>query len=202
MTDGQSIAAARLESFIQRIERLEEEKANIAVDIKEVFQEAKSGGFDTKTMRAIIKLRKMTPEQRAEQEALLDIYKAALGMLHGTPLGEAARKRLTEPKRDEPDDDQADIEDLTRAPAPVADAEEPDATEIDGADLEKAREMGAEAARGGKAVTANPFPASDPRRAAWDESWCMAAGSDGMDLPDAWRRSKKKDDQAEKREAA
>ena len=82
--------AAHLQAFIERIERLEESKREIAGDIKEVYAEAKGTGYDTKTMRAIIKLRGMSADERAEQEAILDTYKAALGMLDGTPLGEAA----------------------------------------------------------------------------------------------------------------
>jgi len=74
------LAGDRLRSFIERIERLEEDKANLATDIREVFAEAKSTGFDVKTMRQIIKLRKMEQQDRAEQEALLSLYKSALGM--------------------------------------------------------------------------------------------------------------------------
>ena len=74
-------AAKRLRTFIERIERLEEEKAGIAADIKEVFAEAKGTGFDVKVMRQIIKLRKQDVEDRREQEELLDLYKRALGML-------------------------------------------------------------------------------------------------------------------------
>jgi uncharacterized protein (UPF0335 family) len=80
MTDGGSIAAKRLRSFIERIERLEEEKAALAADIREVYAEAKGDGFDAKTMRLIVKLKKMDSADRAEQEALLDLYKAALGL--------------------------------------------------------------------------------------------------------------------------
>jgi uncharacterized protein (UPF0335 family) len=76
-----SVPADRLRSFIERIERLEEEKANIATDIKEVYAEAKGIGFDTKTMRKVISLRKMDAHDRDEQEALLDTYRRALGML-------------------------------------------------------------------------------------------------------------------------
>lgn len=72
---------ARLKSFIERIERLEEEKAATATDIKEVYAEAKGTGFDVKTMRQIIRLRKMESADRAEQEELLDLYKRALGMI-------------------------------------------------------------------------------------------------------------------------
>ena len=74
-------AAKRLRTFIERIERLEEEKAGIAADIKEVFAEAKGTGFDVKVMRQVIRLRKQDVEDRREQEELLDLYKRALGML-------------------------------------------------------------------------------------------------------------------------
>ncbi len=72
------IAADRLRSLIERIERLEEEKAAIGSDIRDVYAEAKSAGFDVKIMRAIIKLRKMNAADRDEQEYLLDVYKKAL----------------------------------------------------------------------------------------------------------------------------
>ena len=71
----------RLKSFIERIERLEEEKAVLMADIKEVFAEAKGTGFDVKTMRTVIRLRKMEENDRQEAEFLLDTYLAALGML-------------------------------------------------------------------------------------------------------------------------
>lgn len=77
---AQTIAAGQLRSFIERIERLEEEKQTIADDIKEVFAEAKGTGFDTKAMRAIVRLRKKDQAERQEEEAILDLYKAALGM--------------------------------------------------------------------------------------------------------------------------
>lgn len=71
----------RLRSFIERVERLEEDKKAIAEDIKEVYAEAKSQGFDVKTMRKIVSLRKKDPDDRAEEDALLDTYMSALGML-------------------------------------------------------------------------------------------------------------------------
>ncbi|MEL7029531.1 MAG: DUF2312 domain-containing protein [Pseudomonadota bacterium] len=73
------VAGSRLKSFIERIERLEEEKAAIAGDIKEVYAEAKGEGFDAKTMRQVVRLRKMDSNDRQEQEALLDLYLQALG---------------------------------------------------------------------------------------------------------------------------
>ena len=74
------LAADQLRLFIERIERLEEEKKGIADDVKDVYNEAKGQGYDTKTMRAIIRLRKMEKNARDEAEALLETYKAALGM--------------------------------------------------------------------------------------------------------------------------
>ena len=75
-----SIAADELRLLIERIERLEEEKKAIADDVKDVYAEAKARGYDTKTMRAIVRLRKMETHDRQEAEALLDTYKAALGL--------------------------------------------------------------------------------------------------------------------------
>ena len=80
MTDFGGIASERLQSFVERLERLEEEKAALSEDIKEVYSEAKSGGFDIKIMRQIVRLRKMNTADRREQEELLDLYKNALGM--------------------------------------------------------------------------------------------------------------------------
>lgn len=75
-----SIARDQLRSIIERIERLEEEKKTIADDIKEVYGEAKGNGFDVKTLRQVVRLRKQDREERAEQEAMLDLYLHALGM--------------------------------------------------------------------------------------------------------------------------
>ena len=84
------IARDQLRSIIERIERLEEEKQAIADDIKEVYAEAKGNGYDTKTLRAVIRIRKQDTAERQEQEALLDLYLAALGMAAATPTAEAA----------------------------------------------------------------------------------------------------------------
>ena len=80
MSEVGGVAGDRLRSFIERIERLEEERATIAVDIREVYAEAKANGFDPKIMRQVVKLRKMESGDRQEQEAMLEIYKEALGM--------------------------------------------------------------------------------------------------------------------------
>jgi uncharacterized protein (UPF0335 family) len=80
MADGGGIAGERLRSFIQRIERLEEEKKTLSDDIREVYAEAKSNGFDPKIMRQVVRLRRMEAADRQEQEALLETYLSALGM--------------------------------------------------------------------------------------------------------------------------
>ena len=80
MADTVGIAAAQLKSIVERIERLEEEKKALADDIKDVYAEAKGTGFDTKAIRAIIRLRKQDQAERQEEESILDLYKAALGM--------------------------------------------------------------------------------------------------------------------------
>ena len=74
------IAADRLRSIIERVERLEEERKALAGDIKDIFSEAKSAGFDVKVIRQIIRIRRQEPAEVEEQETLLDIYRRALGM--------------------------------------------------------------------------------------------------------------------------
>ena len=80
MADVGGIAGDRLKSFIERIERLEEEKAALSIDLREVYAEAKGQGFDTKIMRQVVRLRKMESHEREERDALLDLYLSALGM--------------------------------------------------------------------------------------------------------------------------
>ena len=248
MADDGPIASEQLRLFLERIERLKEEIKGLQSDVKDVFSEAKGQGFDTGTMKDILKLRAMDINVRREREALLDTYKAALGMLDGTPLGTWAVQRLSKPKPEEPaagnetapadDVDDPTYEAAVRlvteqrkastswlqrqlrigynaaakliermaaaglvsqpdhvgrrevlAPAPEgaepAQPAEPEPT------VEDARRMGDEAAKAGAPVTANPFPARDVRRAAWDEAWCAALGSDGMDIPDALKPTPK-----------
>ena len=79
MSEG-NVAADQLRLFIERIERLEEEKKGITDDVKDVYAEAKATGYDTKTMRAIVRLRKMEKHTRDEMDALLDTYRTALGL--------------------------------------------------------------------------------------------------------------------------
>jgi uncharacterized protein (UPF0335 family) len=80
MADSGGVAVERLTSFIERLERLEDEKRDVSDQIKDVFAEAKGEGFDIKTMRQVLKLRRLKPHDRSEQEELLEVYKTALGM--------------------------------------------------------------------------------------------------------------------------
>lgn len=166
-----------LKELIEEIEGLEAQKAEIAAAIARVYQRAKARGFETAVMRQIVKERRIPRTQRQEYAALLDLYRATLGMLDGTPLGEAARKRLLPRPPDGEDAAPAAPEPGVAAPSPEQ--------------VEQARAEGAAAQKAGKRVVDNPYGAGDPRRAAWDEGWCAAAGSDGMDIPPAWRRPPK-----------
>lgn len=172
-------AADMLVDFVESIEGLEEEKHRIAEQIKGVKVRAKSAGFDAKVLNQMLRERRMSLIEREEFQALCEMYRAALGMLNGTPLGDAARRRLMGETPPAPD-----------AETPNAPTEPP--AEEPQVDLEAARSAGRAAARDGKRIIDNPYTADDPRRAAWDEGWCAEAGSDGMDIPEPWRRSKKR----------
>lgn len=93
------VNCGQLRAFVERIERLNEDKAALSEDIKEVYAEAKGNGFDTATIRDIVKLRKLDPDRRAERETLLDVYMRALGMYADTPLGQAAIENATKPPK-------------------------------------------------------------------------------------------------------
>lgn len=180
----------RLRSIVGRIEDIEAERRRLAEDLADVYTEAKAAGFDTKTVKRVVAMRKLSPSERAEQQALTELYLASLGMLDGTPLGDAARKRLME--QAPPDD--GDNSDGT-PPPPL-----PEAAPAPGADeIEAAREKGRAAARAGERVIDNPYVAGDPRRAAWDEGWCEETASDGMGIPDAWRRKAPKEEGEEEK---
>jgi uncharacterized protein (UPF0335 family) len=83
----------QLQSIIDRIEKLEDDRALLAADIKEIFTEAKSNGFDVKIIRKVLAIRKKDAESRDIEQTLIDSYMAALGMLSDTPLGQAAISR-------------------------------------------------------------------------------------------------------------
>jgi uncharacterized protein (UPF0335 family) len=176
----------QLEAIIVHIEQLEADKADVGDRIKTSYAAAGARGFDPKTIKKIIKDRKHSVAERAEEDRLHQLYRAALGMLDGTPLGDAARKRLADETPPPGEDDKRD-DAPGSTPQPDTDAyiDEQEA-------LNDARQAGSAAAMRKEAVTANPYPAGDACRAAWDEAWCRATGSDGMDIPDSWRRSKPK----------
>jgi uncharacterized protein (UPF0335 family) len=130
-------AKRTLRTFIERIERLEEEKSNIGTDIREVYAEAKATGFDVKAMRAVVRMRRQDAEKRKEHEALVDLYMHALGSLADTPLGRAAIVRdlgeaaadvvakASEKRADpDPDPDQPNMADPPFAVAPEQQAAE------------------------------------------------------------------------------
>ena len=94
-----SFAKEQLKSFVERIERLNSEKDELASDIRDVFAESKAMGFDVRALRAIIKMRKQDAAELAEQNAILETYMHALGMLSDLPLGKAAIERATAPTR-------------------------------------------------------------------------------------------------------
>lgn len=177
-------------SLSDRIVRLEEEKKSIADDIKDAYAEAKSLGLDAKALKVVVK-RKMESAsdaaKRKETEALSEIYLASLGMLDGTPLGDSARDRMEQPPAPAEDDrDDRGASGASEDPAPP-----PARGVFTDEEMHAARARGAEDATAGKRIIDNPFVAGDPRRAAWDEGHCQAKGSDGMDIPDSWRRASK-----------
>jgi uncharacterized protein (UPF0335 family) len=92
--NSSGIAADRLWSIVCRVERLDEEKKALSADIKEIYQEAKSAGFDCSVIRKLIRERKMDAADLEEQETLLDVYRRALGPYADTPLGQAAIERV------------------------------------------------------------------------------------------------------------
>lgn len=159
MPDVGGIAGDRLKSFIERIERLDEERRGIAADIKELYAEAKGYGFDTKIMRQIIKERRMNRADLDEQEALLDVYRHALGMLADTPLGEAtlnaAQRRMDKSsKTTRPDEEAAAGEKPEDAPAAPRRRGRPP-----GSKNKKAEEpAAAETAAGADEQTGDPVP--------------------------------------------
>jgi uncharacterized protein (UPF0335 family) len=83
----------QIKTYVERIERLENEKSYLATDIRDIYKEAKASGLDAKALRTVIRLRKMDADERIEQQHQIDLYMHALGMLSDTPLGNAAIKR-------------------------------------------------------------------------------------------------------------
>lgn len=189
--------------YVQELERAQQIKDDATECLRESFDAAKRAGYDPATLRVVLKLRKMTPDQRRERRALETIYLAALGMLEGDPLTDEARRRLDPdpepPRLDEapdPDGQAAPPADLAAAPptnqpetpAPANQPEAPPQPALPLKAPDEARQEGIEAAAAGKRVYDNPYRAGDPCRAAWDEGWCAQRQSHGMDIPAAYQR--------------
>lgn len=182
-------ARERLVRLVQRLEQLQEEKEAAAMAFRDGMSDARAQGYDPGTIRVVLKLRRMTPEQRKEKRALEAIYLAALGMLEGVDLPDEARKRLDEPEQPPQPPPSPGAEDVAApAPAPVP----PPQPSLPLKDPEEARQEGRDAAAAGKRIYDNPYPAGDPCRAAWDEGWCEEKKSNGMDTPAAYQRRQPK----------
>lgn len=186
--------AERLLRVVRKLEQLEEAKAAAAEELAQEYKAARNVGFDPATLKVVLKLRRLSPEQRRERRALEAIYLASLGMLDGDSLPEEARRRLDEPAPSKPSAPpeapaRSDDAPATPAPAPAPPRQET----IPLKDPDEARQEGRDAAKAGKRIYDNPYPAGDPCRAAWDEGWCEQKKSHGMDTPSAYQRRKPPD---------
>ncbi|MEJ0092801.1 MAG: DUF2312 domain-containing protein [Methylocella sp.] len=193
MSEGRN-SSGLLRSLVDRIVRLEEEKKEIAADIKEVKAQAKSEGFDVKVITQMVREALMDESARATQrefEELCEVYRASLGMLDGTPLGDSARKRIAKPPK--PAEPAGAEDEKKEAPAEsvAADEESEKEPEFPAEDLEQAKQRGRDDADAGKTILGNPYLSTDPRRPKWDEGWCERKGSDGMEIPAHLRRKPK-----------
>lgn len=95
-------AAGQLRSFVERLERVNEERDELANDLRDIYAEAKANGFDTKVLRHVIKVRAQDADKRSEFETIADLYMAALGMLPGEPVQAPSRARAPARTREEP----------------------------------------------------------------------------------------------------
>lgn len=177
----------RLVYHVHELERMEEARQAAAERFRDALANAKAGGFDAGTLKAVLRLRKLTPSQRLERRALEAIYLAALGMLEGDPLPDEARRRLDEQDRPPAPESQGpatgpDVPDQAPTPPPEPVPQLPLKTP------DEARQDGRDAAGAGKRIYDNPFAAGDPCRAAWDEGWCEQRQSHGMETPAAYQR--------------
>lgn len=189
--------------FVESYEDIYRAKGSLKLREGALDVEANAVGFDAPTIKRVVKARLKSAEQiakeqalKAEREAIFEIYCASLGMLDGTPLGGAARERLAKEFREAPPPKRPKKNGAAAGQQPEPEDEPaPPPKTIGPEDIEAARAAGGEAHKNGITVLKNPYVAGDPRRASWDEGWCAAAGSDGMDIPAAYRRSPKKPDE-------
>ncbi len=197
-------ARRRLVHHVTQLELLEDRKKLAVADLNTAFDNARLDGYDSGTLKVILKLRKLTPAQRVERRALEAIYMAALGLLDGEDLPNEARRRLSGEEPKDPVEPRlpglAPAQVRPEAPA-QAQAEATPPREAQPAlvlkDPAEAKQDGAAAAAAGQRIYDNPYGAGDPCRAAWDEGWCGQRNSHGMDVPQAYQRKqppKKKDE--------
>lgn len=195
--NGKNMGAAQeLKSFVDRIVALQIEKKGAVKDYDEeidaVYDEAEAKEYDKKALRLAVRRRHESPEQRAqrlETEAMADLYAAAIGDLAGKPLDDLTRRRIDEQMRrqqgEQPPAEPSAQQDL---PEEATKPAEPPET------AEQAHEKGKQARKDGARVVDNPYHSASPLRAAWDEGWCEEDGSDGMDIPAAWKRTASPDE--------
>ncbi len=191
-----------IDAINQEIKALKEDIKDKKAIRKDRMQELRGAGFDAAPVEQMIRERRMSPEERRAFQAKLQVYRAMLDMLDGTPLGEAARRAFEESrkKREQSEDaelplseEQASTEEPPPKPTPQI--------EISPEGISAAREAGKVAARAGQSVTDNPYPsAQEELRAAFDEGWCSELGSDGMEIPAEFRRPETNDDDENKKE--
>jgi uncharacterized protein (UPF0335 family) len=191
--NGRNMGAAQeLKNLVERIVALQIEKKGAIKeydeDIDGLYSEAEEKGYDKKALKLAVRRRHESAEQRAqrlETEALADMYAGAIGDLAGKPLDDLTRRRIDEQMRKQRGE-QATAEPPAQQDLPQEATSPPEPLETP----EQAREIGKMARKDGKRVVDNPYHSSSPLRAAWDEGWCEEDGSDGMEIPAAWRREK------------
>lgn len=200
-----TIAPTReLRAIVDRIVNLQKEKREAIKEfdgqITDAFEAAERKNYDIPALKLAIRRRHESAsarQTRMETEELADIYSAAIGDLFGRPLDDLTRRRIDERKREQ--DEKATPSDAPPiggddAPqTPTAAESEPPAGPTE--TIEQAHDRGKADHKAGKRIIDNPYHSSDPKRAAWDEGWCEEDGSDGMDIPAAWRRKPKAEDE-------
>ncbi len=194
MTMSQELRAAA-----DDIIALEIEKKEIADDIKARYEALEAKGFDVSAVKIAVKRRKESATQRAarrERDAIADVYSAAMGDLFGKALDDLTRQRMEEERQRLEDrargDKKGESDDAAAPEQPSEPLPGTTGDQITPQMIDAAREEGRQARRADPParIVDNPYHSSDPRRAAWDEGWCEADGSDGMEVPEAWRRKK------------
>lgn len=181
---------ARLRQHVDALIRLEEERLELSERVKDRIQQVKLDGYEPKFVKQIVKERFLSKEEIERSRAIIDLYRASIGALDGTPMGDyarreldrAMRKHMGKPEEPSPEEREREEQEAFREAANLPPQET----------IEQARERGIQAAKDGKVLSSNPYGPNDPRRAAWDEGWCQGAGRTGMEIPENLQRKKKK----------